>query len=177
MIIHRISVQTNAKKFMRQLKPRSCASKASNRLETMINKQKVVDYILLAIFLISLFSSLSLSLEDSSKFCLTPTSCDIVSTSSYASTFGIKNSYFGVIIFAILSLVAAWHIREPHHHKSKIIRTGVVVGATIAIYFLYLQIFVLKAFCTYCLIVDISLLVALALVLIHWRYGHRWKGS
>jgi len=143
----------------------------------MADKQKIIDYALLAIFIISLLSSLGLSLDGSTKFCITATSCDIVSTSAYAYTFGIKNAYFGVVIFALLSLLTAWHIREPHHHKNKIIRAGVFVGSAIAIYFLYLQMFVIGAFCTYCLIVDMSLLLALALVLVHWRYGHRWKGS
>ncbi len=143
----------------------------------MVDRYKLVDYILLAIFIISFVSSLGLSLGSSSRFCVSQTSCDIVSTSQYAFTFGIKNSHFGVVIFALLSILTAWHIFEPHQHKGKIIRAGVVAGSAIAVYFLYLQMFVLQAFCTYCLIVDIGAILALIVVLIHWRYGHRWKGS
>lgn len=143
----------------------------------MVDKHRLVDYILLAVFIVSFLSSVGLSLDGSSKFCVSPTSCDIVSTSKYAFTFGIKNSYFGVAIFAILSIISAWHLFRPHDHKNKLIRSGVIVGSAIAIYFLYLQMFVLQAFCTYCLITDISLVLGLLLVVIDWRYGHRWKGS
>ena len=133
----------------------------------MVDKHRLVDWILLVIFTISFLSSLGLSINGSSKFCLTPTSCDIVSTSKYAFTFGIKNSYYGVVIFAIMSIIAAWHIYEPHHHKNKFIKAGVVFGSLVAAYFIFLQVFIIQAFCTYCLIIDIGLLLALLLVFIH----------
>jgi len=142
----------------------------------MVNKHKLVDYILLALFTISFLSSLGLSLDVSSKFCLTST-CDIVSSSSYSSTLGIKNSYWGIAVFALLSILTLWHILEPHHHKNKLIRTGVVIGSIISMYFIFLQVFIIRAFCSYCLIVDISMILALILLFLEWRYGHGWKGS
>ena len=142
----------------------------------MINRYKAIDYALLAIFLISFFSSIALSLKGSSTFCVSPTSCDLVQSSEYAYTFGIKNSYYGVVIFAIFSLIMAWHIFEPHAKKHMAVKVGAVMGSLIAIYFIFLQIFVLKAFCTYCMVIDIGLVLALILVFVHWK-GKGWKGS
>lgn len=141
-----------------------------------VDMYKAIDYALLAIFAIAFFSSVVLSLKSASAFCVSPTSCDLVQGSEYSSTFGVKNSHYGVVIFAFLFAVMAWHLFEPHHRKHMIAKIGVGIGSLVSIYFIFLQVFVIKAFCTYCMIVDISLLLALALVLLHVK-GKGWKGS
>jgi len=119
----------------------------------------------LILFLVSLLSSIIL-LTDTSEICDVGKSCDIVQNSKYASIFGIKNNIYGLGIFTILLFVTSHQIRKPTRKKHNIISMGIVIGAGIAIYFIYLQQFVLNAWCKYCLVVDASLLLALFILLL-----------
>ena len=142
----------------------------------MVDKHSIIDYLLLAIFVVSLLSSLALVSKSSSGFCVSPTSCDLVQSSEYAYTFGIKNNYYGVVAFAILTVMTVLHILKPSVEKARVIKAGVIFGSLIAIYFIFLQVFVIKAFCTYCMVIDVSLILGLILVILHSRKS-LWKGS
>ncbi len=121
------------------------------------------------LFAVGLVISLIISLTPTPVICRPSEGCDTVLSSVYASTFGIKNSYFGLIGFTILLLSSYSHIKNNHHRKKQIIHSGVIIGSAMALYFIYLQITVLKAFCKYCLVVDLSLLIALAIILLYWK--------
>jgi len=127
---------------------------------------------LLAIFIISFLASVILSIPQSSDsgFCRADANvgCNSVQNSKYSYTFGIKNSYIGLIAFAFLSFVVFSHIKNPRKNKKLLIDIGIIIGALIAIYFIYLQAFVLKEFCRYCLVVDIGMISALLLI-IPWK--------
>jgi uncharacterized membrane protein len=125
--------------------------------------------LLLALFLISLASSLVLSLVPTSQICDPGEGCDVIQHSTYNFTFGIKNSHFGVAIFALSSLLIFWHIKNPTKKKKNLIHLAVIIGSIIALYYIYLQGFLLNAFCRYCMIVDLSMLAALVLTIIKWR--------
>ena len=125
--------------------------------------------ILLVLFLISLASSLVLSLIPVPVVCDPGVGCDVVKTSSYNYTLGIKNSYYGSAIFLAISLLTYFQIKNSTEKKKKLINLGVIVGSVIAIYFLYLQSFIINAYCKYCLIVDFSMIAALAVTLFWWR--------
>jgi len=121
--------------------------------------------LLLALFLISLFSSLTLLLSPVEEICNIEEGCSIVQHSSYAKTLGIENSVFGVAIFSLLIFLTLWQIRKPNKYNWRVIKISTIIGSLVAIYFLYLQQFVLGAYCKYCLVIDLSLLLALFLVL------------
>jgi len=93
----------------------------------------------------------------------------LVQTSKYAYTFGIKNSWYGVGIFTILILMVINYKAEKNIKIRNAIHTGLIIGSLIAIYFLYLQAYVLKSYCTYCLIVDLGLLVAMGITFWKWK--------
>lgn len=121
--------------------------------------------IILAIFIISFISSLFLS----QGFACT-SACEL--DSSEISSFLLDkevNGYVGMAIFLILSLVTFFHMRNPTKIKKRVIYAGIMVGSVIAIYFIYLQIFVLESFCKYCMIIDVGLLITLLLILFTWR--------
>jgi uncharacterized membrane protein len=92
-------------------------------------------------------------------------SCIIVQTSDYEETFGIKNSIFGLIAFPILAILAAIESRKTKKHQKKMIKLGLIFASIMAIYFIYLQFFVLKAICKYCMIIDIAILISLGLLI------------
>ena len=121
-----------------------------------------IKYLLIIIFLlISLASSAILAFEPLSVVCNVEQGCALVQNSVYAHTFGIKNSLYGVGIFSLLSIITVLQILKPTKIKKKIIKFSLIVGSAIAIYFLVLQIFVLHAYCKYCLVVDLSVIAAM----------------
>jgi len=127
-------------------------------------KQKYI--ILLIIFIICLIASIILSFIPPEQACGgDETSCNIVSESPYAKTIGIKNSYFGLIAFSVLIILTICHIIKPKKYKKQLILIGLITGSVFAAYFIYLQSIIIKAYCQYCMVVDIGTLLGLVIVL------------
>jgi uncharacterized membrane protein len=121
--------------------------------------------LLIAIFFISFVASAVLSFVPAEQACGgIQTTCYVVQTSEYEKTLGINNSYFGLIVFPILLILTFSHIRNPKKYKKQIIFLGIMGGALFAIYFLYLQFFVIKALCRYCMVVDVGALLSLGII-------------
>ena len=99
------------------------------------------------------------------------TTCDtICSDNDYTETFGINHGWYGIVIFTILYFLSFYLFIYPEDKKSyriikRFIHCGIIIGSIIAIYFLYLQQFVLKEYCPYCLVIDIGLLVCLGMII------------
>jgi len=129
--------------------------------------------IILLLFLISLASSLIISLAPLPMICSPSEGCYIVQNSIYAKTLGINNDYFGDIIFLTMSIIIISYILKPTKAKKLLINLGVYLGALIAVYFLYLQQFVIHAFCKYCLMVDFSMILAFILTFIPDKTSNR----
>ena len=132
-------------------------------------KTKTKYEILLLIFFISFLSSLMLSLAPTTIICDVNEGGDVVNHSKYSKTFGIPNSDYGVAIFIFAIILTTLQIRNPTKNKRNLIHLMVVIGASIAIYYFYLQQFVLEAYCKYCIVVDTALVVSLLVVLFNWR--------
>ena len=96
------------------------------------------------------------------------TSCYAVQQSGYKETLGINNSYFGLIVFSILGVLSLSYLDNPRKIKKKLIIYGILAGSAIAIYFLYLQFFVINAICQYCFIVDVGTLITLGIIFL-WK--------
>ncbi len=130
--------------------------------------------ILLLLFVVSFVASLLLSITPLSETCvIAESTCTVIEKSIYSDTFGIKNSLYGVAIFAFMIFLTYSQIRKNRKSKQYIINLGTIIGAIIALYFLYLQQFVLKAYCQYCLIVDISMVLALIVLIVSSRITKR----
>jgi uncharacterized membrane protein len=121
-----------------------------------------IKYPLILIFLlISLASSAILAFEPLSVVCRAESSCAVVQNSAYAHTLGLKNSLYGVVIFSLLLIITLIQIVKPTKIKKKIIKSSLMAGSLIAIYFLFIQIFILHSYCKYCLIVDFAVILAM----------------
>ena len=127
--------------------------------------------IILGLLLIALISSIILSTRPISEICDINSGCEIVYYSQYNSLLGIPNSYFGVVIFAFLIILILSYLVNPTHNKKAMINLSIVIGSLIALYFLYIQNFVLEAYCRYCLIVDFSMIISLILILPELKKG------
>lgn len=131
------------------------------------HKQKYI--ILLIIFVLCFIASAILSFIPPEKACGgSDTGCYIVDTSEYAGTIGIKNSYFGLIAFSVLIILTIYHILKPKKYKKQLILIGLIIGSVFAAYFIYLQVIVIKAYCQFCMVVDIGTLLGLTTALF-WK--------
>ena len=124
--------------------------------------------ILLIIFIISLISSIIIlsTVYGNSSFCEPSGGCNSVQNSKYGYLFGISNSIYGIFIFLTLSIITFSQIKKPTKNKQLLIKYAVTIGFIIAIYFIFLQIFILKALCRYCLVIDFSMILAFFLVIL-----------
>jgi len=127
-------------------------------------------YVILAFFLISLIASIILSFVPVQDICNIREGCYDVYNSSYNSILGIKNSYLGTLLFAVGIVLIYLQIKNPSILKRNLIRIMTIAGASIAVFFLIMQFVILKAYCQYCLIVDLSMLAALITLFIHWKH-------
>lgn len=119
-------------------------------------------YLLVSILLlIALAGSMILAFEPLSVICGVESGCEFVQNSPYAHTFEIKNSIYGIGIFSTLSLLAFMQGFMHSNKIEKFLKFSLIIGSAIAVYFLILQIFVLHAYCKYCLVVDLSVILAL----------------
>ncbi len=133
----------------------------------MKHKQKYI--VLLIIFIICLIASAILSFIPPEEACGgNDTGCNIVNESPYAETIGIKNCYFGLIVFSVLIIFTIGHILKPKKYKKQLILIGLIIGSVFAVYFIYLQLIIIKACCPYCMVVDIGTLLGLA-ILLFWK--------
>lgn len=96
------------------------------------------------------------------------TTCYAVQTSQYESTLGIKNAYSGLFLFLLIGILTAMQIKESNKERKDIIKYGVFLASLIAIYFLYIQFFILDALCKYCMVIDSATLISLGIVLF-WK--------
>lgn len=132
-------------------------------------KPKTKYKIILAIFIISLISSIIIGFTPLSESGLCGTNpgegCDTIQNSKYAEVFGINNGVFGTVIFAFLTILTILYLKKPDSEKRKIINYGILFGTIIAGYFLFLQAFILKEFCKFCLVIDLGMIVAFFLMI------------
>jgi uncharacterized membrane protein len=94
--------------------------------------------------------------------------CYIVQASEYEKTFGIKNSTIGLVAFSILFVLTIFQIKRPTKLNKKILILGLGIGSIFALYFLYLQVFILNATCPYCLTTDLGTILSF-FILLFWK--------
>jgi len=83
--------------------------------------------------------------------CFITTGCQTVLTSKYSVIFGIPTALWGAIYYLLLFLISVLAIDI----KATIIRFAAYltpIGFLLSLYFVYLQIFVIKEICSYCLV-------------------------
>ncbi len=132
--------------------------------------------VLLALFFIALVASSILAFEEASKVCEeNGGECSVITKSDYTKLGGINNTYLGIVVFLFLVVFTFSEIKRPKKIKRFIINLGVIIGSILALYFIYLQLFVLKLFCKYCMLVDFSMLLALVVLILSWKRQRKWK--
>lgn len=92
-------------------------------------------------------------------------SCLIVQESAYSRIFAVDNAYFGIAGFLALTLLSFISLIKRHWLVTYAIIIGCILSGLFALWFLFAQIFLIKAFCIYCLVVDTASLCLLTITL------------
>lgn len=77
--------------------------------------------------------------------------CDIVTRSSYSTVLGIHLSVYGLIFYLGMFVLALWVQHTERKLVWNLLFLGGKIGLLASLYFIYLQIFVIGAYCLYCL--------------------------
>jgi len=107
--------------------------------------------------------------HDKHLYCVIGHDCDIVVHSKYGKTFGIENTIPGMFYFLIIFFYGFFIVLNRNIFKESIIYYF-IVGISLAsvlfsIYLVFVQAFVLKKWCDYCVISTIvSLLILIILI-------------
>lgn len=76
--------------------------------------------------------------------------CNIVASSQYSHIFGIPLAEFGVLFFSVIFVLAALEIVLFDQLLRRALQAFALVGLLASLYFTFVQIFLIGAFCIYC---------------------------
>jgi uncharacterized membrane protein len=157
-------------------------SNNNSKSKVALERKVVALYIVLILSIICLILSVVIQIEKGYHTDNTPTmcsaitganGCQIVQTSKYSSTFGIDNPIYGMIGFTlmiILTILSIYSIKSTSklvkfEYIKYMLLFGGIMASIIAVWFLYIQAFILHKYCIFCVIVDILSLIMLILLI------------
>jgi len=88
--------------------------------------------------------------------CFLVEGCDLVLTSPYSEVFGIPVALFGLLFYTGIFFGFLFYNFKRGERLLKLLSYSTALGLLASIWFVYLQMFVIKAYCTYCLLSAIT---------------------
>ncbi len=76
--------------------------------------------------------------------------CNIVASSQYSHIFGIPLAEFGVLFYSLIFILAALELVIFDQLLRRTLQAVSLVGVLSSLYFTFVQVFVIGAFCIYC---------------------------
>jgi uncharacterized membrane protein len=133
----------------------------------------VAPYVMLVLALIGIadaFYVAHASYSGQSMWCPIVDGCNTVAQSPYARIFGVPLSYFGLAFYLSMFGLAALLAFDPF---SRGLRFGVLlytaIGVSYSVYGMYLQLSLIRAVCSYCLISAVITVLLFIAALRHFR--------
>lgn len=99
--------------------------------------------------------------------------CKEVQNSEYGQIFGIKVSVIGLTSF--VALLGLWLLSHKNTKMQKLFLTATAIGALGAIYFISVQLFILKKICSNCIAIDITIIIIAILSLYEFSKNNKLK--
>lgn len=98
--------------------------------------------------------------------------CNVVLATPYAKIFGLPNALYGLVAYLIFALLILHELNERKIMGAiKLLSYLSGLGILVFVYFIYLQLFVIKALCFYCLLSATIMTLIFALsILYNSRY-------
>ena len=93
--------------------------------------------------------------------------CNIVAQSAYSRLFGIPTALYGTVFYGIIFVGSVLLLFRHHQLLAKALFWITALGFLVSLYFLYIQLFLIKAICIYCLG---SFVASLLLLGAAWRF-------
>ncbi len=92
--------------------------------------------------------------------------CNAVVESKWSSIFGIKNDVLGFFYYIVLIISAVWFFSNPFPLLTYFLLMASFIALAVSVYLFYVQKYILKQYCFYCLISAlINLLIFLNIIL------------
>lgn len=108
----------------------------------------------------------------------TVSGCETVLTSAYSSIFGVPVALFGAIFYLIVLIGTLSYVEGRRERPFRAILWLSPVGFVASIWFVFLQAFVLDAYCQYCLVsAGTSTLIFILSCTVLVRYGGGYQDS
>jgi len=121
----------------------------------------ILGFLILAEIALSIY--IGISANGNTAFCSIGTDCEAVQNSIYGTIFGIKLAWFGVLCFSILFIL--FLIARIRKKLYWMFGAASLIGAVFAVYFIGLQLFILKKFCNNCIIID-SIMILMFIIMV-----------
>ncbi|MBI3045954.1 MAG: vitamin K epoxide reductase family protein [Candidatus Harrisonbacteria bacterium] len=132
----------------------------------MFKNNKNLAWIILALSLVGLLDASYLAIkhyQGAPVICSIIEGCDKVTASIYSTLGGIPVALLGVFYYFLILFLVIWYLWNGNKkHFSGLMRIS-IVGFLASLWFVYLQVFVIKAICLYCMV---SALTATAIFLL-----------
>ncbi len=101
--------------------------------------------------------------------CLIGTGCDTVSKSEYSVLFGIPLSAYGMMFYLTVGLLALLYLDTKKAIFARLLLPFTAIGFIASVYFIYVQKFLIGAFCLYCVISAIISTILFGIGIIIYR--------
>jgi len=82
--------------------------------------------------------------------------CDAVLASRYSKLLGVPLAYWGLAYYLTLFFLAVVYLDFKHKIIFRMIEMAIFSGFFVSLILFYIQAFILKAFCIYCLISEVA---------------------
>ena len=106
---------------------------------------------------------------DKPMYCVIGQDCDAVVKSKYGKTLGVENTIPGMLYYALVFAYAAGLLLNQNVFKGNIIYyfiVGISIGSVLfSLYLAYVQKFVLRKWCEYCIVSTISSILILGVLI------------
>ncbi len=130
-----------------------------------LNISKIILFFIFINILISFYLCL-VDLKNQNVLCTPGNRCDYVLKSEYSKIKGIPISLIGFIYFIFLFMLITISNLNPALLNLALIFSS--FSFIFSLYLIYLQIYIIKALCPYCLVVDVSsILIFFLLIIMH----------
>lgn len=106
--------------------------------------------------------------------CIVGSGCDVVNSSPYAVVLGIPVAAFGVAwsAAALVAVLAWW--RSGRRFWMLALYAGGLIGVIFEVYLVYLELFVIRAVCSWCVIYGVTVVLGWLLAIVGlWRTRER----
>lgn len=80
------------------------------------------------------------------------TGCDTVSKSPYSVLFGIPLSAYGMVFYLAIGILGMLYLDTKNALFVRLLLPATALGFAMSVYFIYVQKFLIKAFCIYCIL-------------------------